>query len=36
MMVVALTMGPEDAEDALMRALQMGADRAYTFRRVPS
>jgi len=27
--VVALTMGPEDAEDALMRALQMGADRAY-------
>lgn len=26
--VVALTMGPEDAEDALMRALQMGADRA--------
>lgn len=25
--VVALTMGPEDAEDALMRALQMGADR---------
>ena len=27
--VVALTMGPEDAEDSLMRALQMGADRAY-------
>lgn len=27
--VIALTMGPEDAEDALMRALQMGADRAY-------
>ena len=27
--VVALTMGPEEAEDALMRALQMGADRAY-------
>lgn len=27
--VVAVTMGPEDAEDALMRALQMGADRAY-------
>ena len=27
--VVALTMGPEDAEDALMRALQMGADRGY-------
>lgn len=26
--VVALTMGPEDAEDALVRALQMGADRA--------
>lgn len=26
--VIALTMGPEDAEDALMRALQMGADRA--------
>ena len=25
--VIALTMGPEDAEDALMRALQMGADR---------
>ena len=25
--VVALTMGPEDAEDAIMRALQMGADR---------
>lgn len=25
--VVALTMGPEDAEDAVMRALQMGADR---------
>ncbi|MDC4232874.1 electron transfer flavoprotein subunit beta/FixA family protein [Actinomyces sp. B33] len=25
---IALTMGPEDAEDALMRALQMGADRA--------
>nr|MCW1079462.1 electron transfer flavoprotein subunit beta [Streptococcus anginosus] len=25
--VVTLTMGPEDAEDALMRALQMGADR---------
>lgn len=25
--VVALTMGPEDAEDALLRALQMGADR---------
>ena len=23
--VIALTMGPEDAEDALMRALQMGA-----------
>ena len=22
-------MGPEDAEDSLMRALQMGADRAY-------
>ena len=27
--VIALTMGPEDAEDSLMRALQMGADRAY-------
>ena len=27
--VIALTMGPEDAEDALMRALQMGADRAF-------
>ena len=27
--VVALTMGPEDAEDSLMRALQMGADRAW-------
>jgi electron transfer flavoprotein beta subunit len=26
--VVALTMGPEDAVDALRRALQMGADRA--------
>ena len=26
--VVALTMGPEGAEDALRRALQMGADRA--------
>ncbi|QPL05991.1 MULTISPECIES: electron transfer flavoprotein subunit beta/FixA family protein [Actinomyces] len=26
--VVALTMGPEDAEDALRRALQMGADSA--------
>lgn len=26
--VVALTMGPEDAEDAVRRALQMGADRA--------
>lgn len=26
--VIALTMGPADAEDALMRALQMGADRA--------
>ncbi len=25
--VVAVTMGPEDAEDAVMRALQMGADR---------
>ena len=25
--VIALTMGPEDAEDALLRALQMGADR---------
>ncbi|QWW20376.1 electron transfer flavoprotein subunit beta/FixA family protein [Schaalia sp. 19OD2882] len=25
--VIALTMGPADAEDALMRALQMGADR---------
>ena len=25
--VVAVTMGPEDAEDALTRALQMGADR---------
>lgn len=25
--VVALTMGPEDAEDAVVRALQMGADR---------
>ena len=27
--VIALTMGTEDAEDALMRALQMGADRAF-------
>lgn len=26
--VVALTMGPDDAEDAVRRALQMGADRA--------
>lgn len=26
--VIALTMGPEDASDALLRALQMGADRA--------
>lgn len=26
--VIALTMGPEDAEDALLRALQLGADRA--------
>lgn len=26
--VIAITMGPADAEDALMRALQMGADRA--------
>ncbi len=26
--VIALTMGPEDASDALTRALQMGADRA--------
>lgn len=26
--VIAVTMGPEDAEDALVRALQMGADRA--------
>ena len=26
--VIALSMGPTDAEDALMRALQMGADRA--------
>lgn len=26
--VIALTMGPEDSEDALKRALQMGADRA--------
>ncbi len=26
--VVALTMGPQDSEDALVRALQMGADRA--------
>ncbi|WP_175956003.1 electron transfer flavoprotein subunit beta/FixA family protein [Schaalia sp. Marseille-Q2122] len=26
--VIALTMGPADAEDALMRTLQMGADRA--------
>ncbi|AOZ72520.1 electron transfer flavoprotein subunit beta [Boudabousia tangfeifanii] len=26
--VVAFSMGPEDASDALMRALQMGADRA--------
>ena len=25
--VVALTMGPADSEDALVRALQMGADR---------
>ena len=25
--VIALTMGPEDAEDAILRALQMGADR---------
>lgn len=25
--VIALTMGPEDAEDALLRALQLGADR---------
>src|SRR5690606_41080761 len=25
--VVALTMGPDDAEDAVRRALQMGADR---------
>lgn len=25
--VIALTMGPEDAEDALLRALQMGGDR---------
>ncbi len=25
--VIALTMGPEDAQDALIRALQMGADR---------
>ncbi len=25
--VIALTVGPEDAEDAVMRALQMGADR---------
>ena len=26
--VIAVTMGPQDAEDALVRALQMGADRA--------
>lgn len=26
--VIAVTMGPEDSEDALTRALQMGADRA--------
>ncbi|WP_099331622.1 electron transfer flavoprotein subunit beta/FixA family protein [Actinomyces minihominis] len=26
--VIALTMGPEESEDALVRALQMGADRA--------
>ncbi len=26
--VIALTMGPEDSADALLRALQMGADRA--------